>query len=133
MASPLLETSHGWFRTWFRKVWKVRGGGLYALGFIVTFVILEVRSLADDVLGIGSIFSGHLFEFLISFFVDSLSNTVQAFMWPIRVVQFAPPWGAVALGAAYIGFATFLKKPIEGWLFDGEPEPEGKATKKSEA
>jgi hypothetical protein len=106
---PLLETSHGWFRTWFRKVWKVRGGGLYA------------------------IFSGHLFEFLISFFVDSLSNTVQAFMWPIRVVQFAPPWGAVALGAAYIGFATFLKKPIEGWLFDGEPEPEGKATKKSEA
>jgi hypothetical protein len=130
---PLLETSHGWFRTWFRKVWKVRGGGLYALGFIVTFVILEVRSLADDVLGIGSIFSGHLFEFLISFFVDSLSNTVQAFMWPIRVVQFAPPWGAVALGAAYMGFATFLKKPIEGWLFDDEPELEGKATKKSEA
>jgi len=35
VAPALLETSHGWFRTWFRKVWKIRGGGLYALGFIV--------------------------------------------------------------------------------------------------
>ena len=52
MASPLLEKSHGWFRTWFRKVWEVRGGGLYACGFAVTFVIFEIGSLADDVLGV---------------------------------------------------------------------------------
>ena len=119
MAPPLLETSHGWFRTWFRKVWKVRGGGLYALGFIATFIVLEVRSLADDVLGIGAIFTGQIFEFLISFVVDSFSNTLQAFMWPIYVVQLAPPWGAIALGGTFIVFTTYLKKPIEDWLFDG--------------
>jgi len=118
----MLETSHGWFRTWFRKVWKVRGGGLYALGFIATFIVLEVRSLADDVLGIGAIFTGQIFEFLISFVVDSFSNTLQAFMWPIYVVQLAPPWGAIALGATFMGFTTYLKKPIENWLFDAEPE-----------
>mgnify|MGYP001819189761 CR=1 FL=1 len=133
MATPLLETSHGWVRTWLRKVWKVRGGGLYALGFIATFVVLEVQSLADDVLGIGAIFTGQAFEFIISFVVDSFTNTVQAFMWPIHIVQFAPPWGAVALGVAYMGFATYLKKPIEDWLFDDEPEPEGEATEISEA
>ena len=133
MASPLIETSHGWFRTWFRKVWKVRGGGLYALGFIATFIVLEVRSLADDVLGIGAIFTGQIFEFLINFFIDSFSNTVQAFMWPIYVVQLAPPWGAIALGAAFFGFTTYLKKPIEGWLFDGEPEPDGEAPEESDA
>ena len=121
MAPPLLETSHGWFRTWFRKVWQVRGGGLYALGFIATFVVLEVRSLADDVLGIGAIFSGHLFEVLISFFVDSLSNTLQAFMWPIYVIQFAPPWGGFALAGTFIVFSSYIKKPIEKWMFDGEP------------
>ena len=93
----------------------MRGGGLYALGFIATFVVLEVQSLADDVLGIGAVFTG------------------QAFMWPIHIVQFAPPWGAVALGVAYMGFATYLKKPIEGWLFDDEPEAEGEATEKTEA
>lgn len=97
--SPLFEASHGWFRTWFRKVWEVRGGGLYALGFIATFIVLEVRSLADDV----------------------------------HVVQLAPPWGAIALGAAYFGFSTYLKKPIEGWLFDDEPESIGEPAKEREA
>ena len=133
MVAPLIETSHGWFRTWFRKVWKIRGGGLYALGFIATFVVLEVQSLADDVLGIGTIFTGQAFEFIVSFFIDSFRNTVQAFMWPIHIVQFAPPWGAVALGVAYMGFATYLKKPIESWLFDDKSESAGKATEKFEA
>lgn len=44
------QKTHGWFRGWFRKVWKVRGGGLYALGFALSFVYFEVGSLVDDVL-----------------------------------------------------------------------------------
>lgn len=120
MASPLIETSHGWFRNWFRKVWKVRGGGLYALGFAVTFIILEVQSLADDVLGIGALFGGQAIDFIISFVIDSFMNTISALMWPLKVVQFAPPWGAIALGLAFLGFTSYLKKPIENWMFDDE-------------
>ncbi len=75
MAPALVEKSHGWFRSWFRKVWKLRGGGLYACGFAITFIIYEVQSLADDVLGL-----------------------------------------------AFVGFGSYLKKPIEGWLFGDEPE-----------
>jgi hypothetical protein len=43
------QKTHGWFRGWFRKVWKVRGGGLYALGFALSFVYFEISSLGDDI------------------------------------------------------------------------------------
>ena len=122
MVNDFVDKGHGWFRRWFRKVWKVRGGGLYACGFALTFVVLEIGSLADDVLGIGAIFTGQAIEFFINFLMDSLTNTISAFMWPVSVVQFAPPWGAIGLGIAFWLFPTTLKKPIERWMFQDEPE-----------
>ncbi len=121
MANGLVNKGHGWFRQWFRKVWRVRGGGLYACGFALTFVILEIGSLADDVLGVGAIFTGQAIEFAINFMMDSLMNTLNAFMWPVYVVQYSPPWGAIGLGVAFWLFPTTLKKPIERWLFRDEP------------
>ena len=121
-ARVLPEKSHGWFRNWFRKVWKVRGGGLYALGFAVTFIYFEIGSLGDDILGIGSLFNGQAFEFVIQFFIDSLTNTVKAFIWPVYVVQLALPWGAIALGVGFVGFTRYLKAPIEKWLIGDAPE-----------
>ena len=128
MHQPLIDGSKHRFREWFRKVWDVRGGGLYALGFIVTFVYLEVLDLFDDVMGIGALFSGQIVDFIVDFFLDSLMNTVEAFMWPVDVVQWAPPWGAIALGLAYWLFPTYVKPHIEEWLFDGEPEEEQQAS-----
>lgn len=118
----MLDKPHGLFREWFRKVWKLRGGGLYACGFAISFVIREVGSLADDVLGVGAIFTGQAFAFIVNFIVDSFMNTMYSFMWPVYVVEFAPPWGAISLGLAFFGFSSFLKKPIEGWLFADAPE-----------
>ena len=118
-ARVLPEKSHGWFRAWFRKVWKVRGGGLYALGFALSFVYFEIGSLGDDLLGIGSLFNGQAIGFVIQFFIASFQNTLKAFVWPVFVVQLAPPWGAIGLGLAYVGFAKYLKAPIERWLFRG--------------
>ena len=124
----MLDKPHGWFRRWFRKVWKLRGGGLYACGFAISFVILEIGSLADDVLGIGAIFSGQAIDFAVNFIIDSFKNTLASFMWPVYVVQLAPPKGAIGLGLAFFGFSSYLKKPIEGWLFadvpDGVEEPQ---------
>ena len=122
MASPLVESGKNGFRTWFRKVWEVRGGGLYACGFAVAFLILEIGSLADDVTGIGAIFNGGAIGFLIEFIIDSFMNTFYALIWPVYIVQWTPPWGAIALGVAYWLFPTYAKPHIEGWLFDGEPE-----------
>ena len=119
--------AHGWFRQWFAKVWRVRGGGLYAFGFAISFVIYEIRMLIDDFSegsDFGALFDGQIISFIVDFFLDSLMNTVQAFMWPIEVLEIAPPFGAIALGLAFIAFPKFLKKPIEGWLFGDEPEPQ---------
>ncbi|MCG8371446.1 MAG: hypothetical protein MJA32_13160 [Proteobacteria bacterium] len=125
MASPLVEKSHGAFREWFRKVWRVRGGGLYACGFAAMLVYLEVGSLAEDLSGVGAVFSGGAIGaaagLFIDFLIDSFTNTIAALMWPIAVVRWAPPWGAVALGLAYWLFPIYLKKPIENWMFGGRP------------
>ncbi len=117
--------SHGWFRTWFRKVWSVRGGGLYACGFAVTFIILEVGSIAEDIADIGNLFNGQIFNFLLNLVVDSFKNTLAAFMWPVKIVSFAPPWGAIGFGLAFALFSKYLQGAIERWLDDSEGDSKG--------
>jgi hypothetical protein len=124
MVQPLIDGSKSRFRAWFRKVWDVRGGGLYACGFAVTFVVLEVGSLADDVLGIGAIFNGEFVGFLVGFIIDSFTNTLSALIWPVYIVQWEPPWGVFALALAYWLFPAYVKEHIEAWLFDGDDERE---------
>ena len=124
----MLDKAQGWFRLWFAKVWSVRGGGLYAVGYALTFVYLEVRTVIVEFIeadSIGSFFSEQLIEFVLRFATDSLMNMIEALMWPVVFVQWRPPYGAISLGLAYMLFATFLKKPITDWLF---PETEQEAT-----
>ncbi len=110
-----------------RGVWNARGGGLYACGFVVTFVWLELTTLIDEFSasdGIAGFFSGQLIQFLLRFTVDSLMNTVNALIWPVHVIGFSPPWGFAILGAMYLLFTYVLKKPLEDWLFhDGDTTP----------
>jgi len=114
---------------WFRKVWDVRGGGLYACGFAVTFVVLEAGSVIEDFKQIGLLFDGQVVSFVLNFIIDSFQNTIQAFMWPVSIVQLAPPFGAIGLGVAFLLFPVLAKKHVEAWLFsDDEPA----ASKKTE-
>ncbi len=117
----LPDKAHGWFRAWFRKVWDVRGGGLYAVGFATSFIYFEIReALVEDIpqfVAMDSIFSSELIGFGIEFIVDSMINFVRALMWPVYVVQWWPPVGVLALGAAFALFPRTLKAPIERWLF----------------
>jgi hypothetical protein len=112
--------AHGWFRTWFGKVWKLRGGGLYALGYAITFVYLEVTTIIGDIAGAESpwqFFTSELIEFVFRFLSDSLVNLVKALIWPVYVIELAPPWGLLGLGAAFLIFPRFLKPTVERWLF----------------
>jgi hypothetical protein len=78
---------------------------------------LEAGSIVNDVKDVGMLFDGEIIEFILNFIVDSFRNTVQAFAWPVFIVQFASPWGAIGLGLAYFLFPIFVKKHIEDWLF----------------
>lgn len=112
--------AHGWFRTWFAKVWKVRGGGLYATGYALTFAYLELRSIIREIAeaeGVVDFFTGQIIEFFVRFLSESFMNMIQAFMWPVYLIQTWQPFGAIALGLMFIAFPLVLKKPVERWLF----------------
>jgi len=66
----LPRAAEGIFKRSMRRLWGVHGGGLYSLGFIVTFLWLEVRMLFGDISGaesIGGFFLQQLIEFLLRF------------------------------------------------------------------
>ena len=115
------DKAHGWFRSWFRKVWEVRGGGLYAVGFAVAFLFFEIREVViEDIpqfVAMNNFLSSELIAFGIEFLVDTMVNFVRALLWPMYVVMLWPPAGAIALGIAFLLFPRYLKKPIESWLF----------------
>ncbi len=125
-SQDVADKAHGWFRTWFAKVWKVRGGGLYALGFAVWFAFLEVRTFIDEIVGsssVGDFISDQLIEIVLRFAMKSIMNTVEALIWPVRVIELSPPYGAIGLGIAFLVFTTYLKKPVERWLFPEDDLP----------
>lgn len=109
-----------------RTVWDARGGGLYACGFLVTFVFLEIRMFFVEIYNansVGDYFAGQLSELLFKYIGQSFQNTISAFMWPVYIIEINATWGAIALGAMFVIFPRYLKTPLERWLF-GEEEPE---------
>ena len=73
----------------FRTMWQARGGGYYACGFVITFVWLEITTLLDQFTsanGVGSFIGDQLLDILLRFSVQSITNTVQAFVWPVLVI-----------------------------------------------
>jgi hypothetical protein len=125
-SQDVADKAHGWFRTWFAKVWKVRGGGLYAVGFAARFIFLEVRTVVSEIAessSVGEFLSEQLMEFVFRFAMTSIMNTVEALIWPVYVIELSPPFGAIGLGIAFLVFTNYLKKPIERWLFPEDDLP----------
>ena len=44
-----------WSRNWLVRLWITKGGGFYGLGYVITFVALEIRSLTGDLTGSESV------------------------------------------------------------------------------
>jgi hypothetical protein len=110
----------------FRKMWNARGGGLYACGFIVTFVYLEIRMFFADILeanSVGDYVTTQAMEMVFKYLGESFANTIQAFLWPVYLLQYRPPVGLIVLAGLYVVFANFIKSPLERWLFAGEDPP----------
>ncbi len=116
------KTAHA-MRPWFRKVWKARGGGLYACGFLLTFAYLEASMLIGEIMaatGFVDFFTDQLLELPLRFLSESFQNMIAAFMWPVPLIQFSPPWGFAILGTIYLLFTYLIKERLEQWLFDDE-------------
>lgn len=106
-----------------RRVWDARGGGLYACGFVVTFVYLETRMLVADIAeaeSVGEFFTEQVTEMVFRYAGESIANTVQAFIWPVNVIKLHPTYGVIGLIAGFVLFDRFLKARVEKWLFGDE-------------
>lgn len=109
-----------------RTLWDARGGGLYACGFVLTFIGLEIRSLFDGIVsssGAGAFFGEQLFQIFFRFTIDSLQNTMLAFLWPAFAIEWSPMWGGAMLAVLYVVFPRFIKKRVESWLFHDDDTP----------
>ena len=121
-----------WFKRWLGELWKVRGGGLYAVGYIVCFIYFEIQTALGEITTSSSVaefFENLVSDFLFRFLTETLGNMIKSFIWPVYVVGINPPYGAIALGLAFWLFPKYLKKPIERWLFRTELEPDEEVAK----
>ena len=103
----------------------MRGGGLYAVGYILTFLYFEAMTIIDEIAestGLGDFISDQLLGFLLRFVVGSFANMIKALMWPVYIIQLNPVFGGIVLGAAFYIFPKYLKKPLEKKLFGEERE-----------
>lgn len=103
-----------------RTIWKARGGGYYAAGFVVTFLWLEVTTFVREVAAadsVGSFVTEQLFEFVVRFTVQSIENTVMAFLWPVSVIERWQLPGLIAVVLGYFVFRHFVKHRLERWFF----------------
>ena len=104
----------GLFGGWLLGLWQKKGAGFYGLGFVISFVILEIRSIIDDLTGdpaTGLLMQG--VEFLVRFGVESVINGVLALVWPLFVLERLGAYGIVLLVGGYLVFERGLRPVVE--------------------
>ena len=108
------------------SVWRARGGGFYGLGYLITFIVLEVRLVVGDVTeseGVVDFISSQMIEFVFRFGIQSFVNGFLAFLWPVYVLDWLGTWSIALLVGGYYAFEKLLRPAVEGWLPDLRPEP----------
>jgi len=113
----------GIFRRSLRAIWRARGGGFYAFGFVLTFFWLEATMFVADITGaesVGDFFTGQIFEMFFRYFSQSFLNGLLALIWPLLLIDFRPPWGLAILAGMYVVFVAVVRDPLERWLMAAE-------------
>lgn len=110
------------------RLWSARGGGLYGLGYVLTFVALEVpttiANVTELVTGSASVLAAIL-EWLLRFGLDTLLNMLWAFLWPVFLLENMGGWGVAVLVVGFIVFEKLLRPMVESAI------PELKRVKKT--
>jgi hypothetical protein len=106
------------------KIWRVRGGGFYGLGYVIAFVILEIHAFVTNFEGDGDIATmimQEVLQFVFRFAAQSFINGFIAFGWPVFVVDYLGGWGLLALAATWLAFERWAKP----WINSKLPELAG--------
>ncbi|HMB73890.1 MAG TPA: hypothetical protein VKQ06_09985 [Gammaproteobacteria bacterium] len=106
-------------RSWLARLWQAKGGGFYGLGYVVTFVWLEFRSLTGEIAqstDVGSFLAGQVFGYLIRFSLESFLNVAVALVWPVLLLQSLGVWAIPLLAAGFVGFERAARPHAEAWF-----------------
>ena len=97
------------------RIWRSRGGSWYGIGYLCTFVYLEVMMMVEDLAeapDIVTFATSQFFESLFRWFTESLGNMIQAFLWPLSLIGAVGLWwGALLLVAIHVSF-EYLVRPV---------------------
>jgi hypothetical protein len=97
-------------------IWRARGGGFYGLGYLVTFVILEVRMLIGEFqesTSVAGFLTTQLLEYVLRVGLLSLVNALQAFLWPLLTIAAVGAWAIPVLAGGYFAFERWLRPLVE--------------------
>jgi hypothetical protein len=91
------------------EIWSTRGGGFYGLGYLVTFVVLEVQAFVSGLETTDAVtfFETELLQMFFRFAWQSVLNSFVAFVWPAFVVDYLKGWGVVALVVGWWLYGRF--------------------------
>jgi len=116
ITNPVVELP----KRWFLRLWTRKGGGFYGLGFVITFVVLEIQAITGDVIeseSLSAFIMGEAFGFLLRFSVQSFINGLRAVIWPVYVLDvFGAWWGFAILAGGWFVFKYALRPLVEDWL-----------------
>ena len=105
-------------------LWRARGGGFYGLGFVITFVVLEVQTtmaqLASSTSFVGFV-TEQLLEFVFRLAWNSLLNTFLALIWPVLLLNLVGGWGIALLVVGYFGYERILRPRVESLFPELQP------------
>jgi len=100
-------------RTFLHRKWVQFGGGFYGMLALLTYLVVEwneITSLVIEFKGFEGDLLNLLINFAIQFIIESISNLVTAFTWP---VYWAGKIDGVGIGylfmAAYLGYYLSMK------------------------
>lgn len=100
-------------------LWRARGGGAYGFGYMVTFVVLEVRGgIAQfaETLTEGTTLLAMVIEVVARFGLETLLNMIFALIWPVWLIQYFGGYGVALVAVWFLLFEKLLRPLIESWV-----------------
>lgn len=101
----------------FVRAWRTRGGGWYGIGYLVTFLYLEITMTFTELTEAGSagdFIGSQVIELVSRWLGESVMNMVQAFLWPATVIEWlGGVAGAAVLLGIHLTFEYFIRPLAE--------------------